>query len=80
LEALRLLEAFQAVGRHGVLCPIDWKPTKDASETISTMSNTLLESYEDLLNKLQKEFDGFRITDLDAKHKSEVGCSIAALP
>lgn len=71
LEALRLLEAFRAVARHGVLCPIDWKPTKDASETINTISNTLLESYEDRLDKLQKEFDGIQVTDIDVKHKSE---------
>ncbi|KAF2270091.1 thioredoxin-like protein, partial [Lojkania enalia] len=33
LEALRLLEAFQAVAKHGVLCPIDWKPNTNTSET-----------------------------------------------
>ncbi|KAH9867840.1 hypothetical protein IAQ61_007144 [Plenodomus lingam] len=56
LEALRLLEAFQAVAKHGVLCPIDWKPNHDAVETLSTISNTLTESYEDRLAILQKEF------------------------
>jgi hypothetical protein len=71
LEALRLLEAFQAVARHGVLCPIDWKPTKDSAETIDTISNTLTESYEERLANLQKEFDGVPVTDLDAKHNPE---------
>jgi hypothetical protein len=69
LEALRLLEAFQAVAKHGVLCPIDWKPNNNAADTISTISNTLTESYEDRLANLQKEF-GVQVTDLDAKHKS----------
>ncbi|PVI04399.1 peroxiredoxin TSA1, partial [Periconia macrospinosa] len=49
LEALRLLEAFQAVAKHGVLCPIDWKPDSNAADTLSTISNTLTESYEDRL-------------------------------
>ncbi|KAF1997150.1 peroxiredoxin TSA1, partial [Amniculicola lignicola CBS 123094] len=49
LEALRLLEAFQAVAKHGVLCPIDWKPSTNTSDTINTISNTLTESYEDRL-------------------------------
>jgi len=56
LEALRLLEAFQAVAKHGVLCPVDWKPTSDAAETLNTISNTLTESYEERLANLQKEF------------------------
>ncbi|KAF2794384.1 thioredoxin-like protein, partial [Melanomma pulvis-pyrius CBS 109.77] len=60
LEALRLLEAFQAVAKHGVLCPIDWKPS----------TNTITDSYEERLAKLQKEFGDMPITDLDAKHKS----------
>ncbi|KAJ8111737.1 hypothetical protein OPT61_g5733 [Boeremia exigua] len=54
LEALRLLEAFQAVAKHGVLCPIDWKPNSQASDTLNTISNTLVESYEDRLANLQK--------------------------
>jgi hypothetical protein len=58
LEALRLLEACQAVAKHGVLCPIDWKPNNNASDTISTLSNTLTESYEKRLANLQKEFGG----------------------
>ncbi|KAF2852690.1 thioredoxin-like protein [Plenodomus tracheiphilus IPT5] len=56
LEALRLLEAFQAVARHGVLCPIDWKPDSNAADTLNTISNTLTESYEERLANLQKEF------------------------
>lgn len=56
LEALRLLEAFQAVAKHGVLCPVDWKPTSDAADTLNTISNTLTESYEERLANLQKEF------------------------
>jgi hypothetical protein len=63
------LEAFQAVAKHGVLCPIDWKPNNNAADTISTISNTLTESYEDRLANLQKEF-GVQVTDLDAKHKT----------
>ncbi|KAJ4363574.1 hypothetical protein N0V83_009870 [Neocucurbitaria cava] len=55
LEALRLLEAFQAVAKHGVLCPVDWKPSTDAADT---------------LTNLQKEFGGIQVTDLDAKHGS----------
>jgi hypothetical protein len=55
LEALRLLEAFQAVAKHGVLCPIDWKPSTHASDTLNTISNTLVESYEIRLANLQKE-------------------------
>ncbi|KAF2187266.1 thioredoxin-like protein [Zopfia rhizophila CBS 207.26] len=45
LEVLRLLEAFQAVAKHGVPCPIGWKPSNSTSETINTISNTLAESY-----------------------------------
>lgn len=86
LEALRLLEAFQAVAKHGVLCPIDWKPNSHASDTMNTISNTLVESYEDRLANLQKglstlrvlrngpdnvtEFGDVQITDLDAKHRA----------
>ncbi|KAJ4355867.1 uncharacterized protein N0V89_003888 [Didymosphaeria variabile] len=69
LEALRLLEAFQAVAKHGVLCPIDWKPSKDNNDIAQTISNTLTESYEDRLANLQKEFGDTVVTDLDAKHK-----------
>jgi hypothetical protein len=58
LEALRLLEAFQAVAKHGVLCPIDWRPSDNAQETLNTIAN------------LQKEFGGLPVTDLDAKHRS----------
>jgi len=71
LEALRLLEAFQAVAKHGVLCPVDWKPTSDAAETLNTISNTLTESYEERLANLQKEFGETPITDLDAKHSGK---------
>ncbi|KAF1847519.1 thioredoxin-like protein [Cucurbitaria berberidis CBS 394.84] len=71
LEALRLLEAFQAVAKHGVLCPVDWKPNSNTSDTISTISNTLTESYDDRLANLQKEFGDIKVTDLDAKHGSE---------
>ncbi|KAF2875068.1 thioredoxin-like protein, partial [Massariosphaeria phaeospora] len=67
LEALRLLEAFQAVAKHGVLCPVDWKPSNNTNDTISTISNTLTESYEERLANLQKEFGDTPITDLDAK-------------
>ncbi|KAH6625557.1 thioredoxin-like protein [Boeremia exigua] len=70
LEALRLLEAFQAVAKHGILCPIDWKPDSNASDTVSTISNTLLESYDDRLANLQKEFGDVQVTDLDMKHKT----------
>lgn len=73
LEALRLLEAFQAVAKHGVLCPIDWKPNKENSETLNTISNTLTESYEERLANLQKEFGEVPVTDLDAKRKSDDG-------
>ncbi|KAH7065928.1 thioredoxin-like protein [Paraphoma chrysanthemicola] len=70
LEALRLLEAFQAVAKHGVLCPIDWKPSGDAADTLNTISNTLAESYDERLANLQKDFEGVLITDLDAKHQA----------
>ncbi|KAH7374383.1 thioredoxin-like protein [Pyrenochaeta sp. MPI-SDFR-AT-0127] len=73
LEALRLLEAFQAVARHGVLCPIDWKPSSNAADTLSTISNTLTASYGDRLANLQKEFGDVPVIDLDAKHKLEDG-------
>ncbi|KAF1927495.1 thioredoxin-like protein [Didymella exigua CBS 183.55] len=73
LEALRLLEAFQAVAKHGVLCPIDWKPSAHASDTMSTISNTLVESYEDRLANLQKEFGDVPVTNLDAKHRAPTG-------
>ncbi|KAH5398428.1 hypothetical protein HBI67_214460 [Parastagonospora nodorum] len=75
LEALRLLEAFQAVAKHGVLCPIDWKPSGDAADTLNTISNTLTESYDERLANLQKEFGSVQVTDLDAKHKSEAASS-----
>lgn len=68
LEALRLLEAFQAVAKHGVLCPIDWKPSNNTNDIAATISNTLTESYEDRLAILEKEFGDTVITDLDAKH------------
>jgi alkyl hydroperoxide reductase subunit AhpC len=71
VEALRLLEAFQAVAKHGVLCPVDWKPSDNAQDTINTISNTLTESYVERLANLQKEFGGEQVTDLDAKHKSD---------
>jgi hypothetical protein len=87
LEALRLLEAFQAVAKHGVLCPIDWKPNSHASGALNTISDTLVESYEDRLANLQrgsimcyillgmanisKEFGDVQVTDLDAKHEAE---------
>ncbi|PSN74665.1 thioredoxin-like protein [Corynespora cassiicola Philippines] len=71
LEALRLLEAFQAVAKHGVLCPVDWKPSDNAAETINAISNTLTESYDERLANLQKEFGDTVVTDLDAKHKRE---------
>ncbi|KAH5211510.1 hypothetical protein HBI62_201760 [Parastagonospora nodorum] len=70
LESLRLLEAFQAVAKHGVLCPIDWKPSGDAADTLNTISNTLTESYDERLANLQKEFGSVQVTDLDAKQKS----------
>jgi hypothetical protein len=73
LEALRLLEAFQAVAKHGVLCPIDWKPSDNAQDTLNTIANTLTESYDERLANLQKEFDGTTVTDLDAKHKRDEG-------
>lgn len=66
LECLRLLEAFQAVSKHGVLCPVDWKP--DAAEDKSTASNTLTESYDGRLAQLQREFGDIPVTDLDSKH------------
>ncbi|KAK7181752.1 thioredoxin-like protein [Paraphaeosphaeria sporulosa] len=69
LEALRLLEAFQAVAKHGVLCPIDWKPSNNTNDIAATISNTLTESYEERLANLQKEFGDTVVTDLDAKHK-----------
>ncbi|KAG9198708.1 hypothetical protein G6514_009658 [Epicoccum nigrum] len=71
LEALRLLEAFQAVAKHGVLCPIDWKPNSHASGALNTISDTLVESYEDRLANLQREFGDVQVTDLDAKHEAE---------
>jgi hypothetical protein len=75
LEALRLLEAFQAVAKHGVLCPVDWKPNGDAQDaaqdTLNTISNTLTESYDERLANLQKEFGDEPITDLDAKHEDD---------
>ena len=58
LEALRLLEAFQAVAKHGVLCPIDWRPSGHTTDTLDTISNTLLESYDERLATLQEEFGG----------------------
>lgn len=66
---MRLLEAFQAVAKHGVLCPIDWKPSGNTADTINTISNTLTESYEERLANLQSEFLGVQVTNLDAKHK-----------
>jgi hypothetical protein len=73
LEALRLLEAFQAVAKHGVLCPVDWRPSSNTTETMKTISNTLTESYEDRLANLQKDFGHeIVVTDLDAKHKQNV--------
>ncbi|KAF1941935.1 thioredoxin-like protein [Clathrospora elynae] len=72
LEALHFLQAFQAVARHGVLCPIDWKSSSSAIETISTISNTITEPYKGRLANLQKEF-GVQVKDLDAKHKQGDG-------
>ncbi|KAF9737565.1 hypothetical protein PMIN04_008069 [Paraphaeosphaeria minitans] len=69
LEALRLLEAFQAVAKHGVLCPTDWKPSNNTSDIAATISNTLTGSYDGRLGSLQKEFGDTVVTDLDEKHK-----------
>jgi hypothetical protein len=72
LEALRLLEAFQAVAKHGVLCPVDWQPSKNTTDTMKTISNTLTESYDDRLANLQQEFGNDSIaTDLDATQKGD---------
>ena len=81
------MEAFQAVAKHGVLCPIDWKPNSHASGALNTISDTLVESYEDRLANLQRglimcyvllcianittEFGDVQVTDLDAKHEAE---------
>ncbi|KAF3031419.1 hypothetical protein E8E12_000206 [Didymella heteroderae] len=70
LEALRLLEAFQAVAKHGVLCPVDWKPSSHVLDTPNTISDTLVESYEERLANLQKEFGDVQVTELDAKHRN----------
>lgn len=70
LEALRLLEAFQAVAKHGVLCPVDWKPIPDSQDVPSSKANTLIESHDGRLVNWQKEFDGM-ITDLDEKYRRE---------
>jgi hypothetical protein len=66
-----LLEAFQAVAKHGVLCPVDWKPSTNMSDTINTISNMLIESYEERLANLQKEFSNTSITDLDPTKRQE---------
>ncbi|KAF2015511.1 thioredoxin-like protein [Aaosphaeria arxii CBS 175.79] len=71
LEALRLLEAFQAVAKHGVLCPIDWHPATDTDEMLNTIPNTLPDPSDEHLLRLQKEFGDTLVTDLDAKHKSK---------
>lgn len=78
LEALRLLEAFQAVAKHGVLCPIDWRPSNDTTDIAATISSTLTESYEVRLANLQKEFGDTVVTDLDAKHKRDSKASAAS--
>ena len=70
-EALRLLEAFQAVAKYGVLCPVDWKPSNNTQDTLATISNTLTESYEERLKNLQKEFRDTVIADLDMKYRHE---------
>ncbi|KAL5371818.1 hypothetical protein DPSP01_013980 [Paraphaeosphaeria sporulosa] len=69
LEALRLLETFQVVASHGVLCPIDWKPSDNTNDIAANTSNTLTESYEDRLANLQKEFGDTVVTNLDANRK-----------
>ncbi|KAF9698446.1 hypothetical protein EKO04_003928 [Ascochyta lentis] len=70
LEALRLLEAFQAVAKHGVLYPVDWKLSSHASETLNTISNTLVESYENRLANLHKGLRDVQIADLDVRHRN----------
>lgn len=55
LEALRLVEAFQAVQRYGVLCPANWKMGDE----------TVTESYDDKMKRISRDFGGIRVTDLD---------------
>jgi hypothetical protein len=80
VEALRLLEAFQIVAKHGVLCPVDWKPTGDAADTLSTISNLLTESYEERLANLQNEFAGIEITEPGVKHKPDEDSTSSSVP
>jgi hypothetical protein len=61
------------------LCPIDWKPSDNAQDTLNTIANTLTESYDERLANLQKEFDGIQVTDLDAKHKAIAGTEEASV-
>ncbi|KAF2751359.1 thioredoxin-like protein [Sporormia fimetaria CBS 119925] len=70
LEALRLLEAFQAVDRHGVLCPIDWKPPAESAAASNTISNALTESHNEHFANIQREFGDTLVTDLDAKYEN----------
>ncbi|KAF2806190.1 thioredoxin-like protein [Mytilinidion resinicola] len=58
LEALRLVEAFQAVMIHGVLCPANWAIGAD----------TIKDDYDERFARLQAEFGDIEVADLDAKH------------
>lgn len=58
LEALRLVEAFQAVMEKGVLCPANWKPGDDVLEEEET--------YAEREERMMKDFEeNMQIKDLD---------------
>lgn len=71
-EALRLLDAFQAVEKYGVLCPVNWHPSfTSTSALIGDISNTLTESYEERLANLQREFGQSTDAGLGAEHQAK---------
>lgn len=54
--------------KHGVMCPIDWRPSSYAKETLDTISKTLTDNYDERLANLQAEFGNVQVVDLDAQH------------
>jgi hypothetical protein len=78
-ETLRLLESFQNVAKHGVLCLVDWEPVITTSDAVNTTSSTVTGSYNKRLADLEKALGLSPHIERDAKRKSAVGSTAATL-
>jgi hypothetical protein len=78
-ETLRLLESFQNVAKHGVLCLVDWEPVIITSDAVNTTSSTVTGSYNKRLADLEKALGLSPHIERDAKRKSAVETTAATL-